>query len=232
MERTFDRIKVVDLRSLSYPVRSTFTVTERVPRSFTWRAPLVLDQGSEGACVGFGWAHELSARPSMVTGVTDDLGRSIYHKAQVVDPWPGEDYEGTSVQAGAAVLQRSGFFAEYRWCMNILDVVLTLGYKGPVVIGVDWYEGMWDTDADGFIRPTGMIMGGHCVMLNKVKVIKDAAGKLDHLRSYVQGVNSWGPTWGVNGAFRIALIDLAVLFSGGDFCVPITRRCLPVGALT
>lgn len=34
------------------------------PRSYTWRCSKVLDQGREGACCGFGTAHELIARPA------------------------------------------------------------------------------------------------------------------------------------------------------------------------
>jgi hypothetical protein len=63
-----------------------------------------LDQGKEGACVGFAWSHELAAYPVRVE-VDDEFARSkIYAEAQKIDEWPGEAYHGTSVLAGAKVV--------------------------------------------------------------------------------------------------------------------------------
>ena len=49
------------------------------------------NQGTEGACVGFG-----------ISRLTSQLNRKLYdgfwlyHEAQKIDEWPGEDYDGTS----------------------------------------------------------------------------------------------------------------------------------------
>ena len=32
----------------------------------------------------------------------------LYHEAQKVDEWPGEDYDGTSVRAGLDILRKRG----------------------------------------------------------------------------------------------------------------------------
>lgn len=216
-----DRTRQVDLRSLNYRIE---TKEEYTPRSYTWKPGTVLDQGREGACVGFGWTHELGARPAMVKNANADLARSIYHEAQTIDEWPGETYEGTSVLAGAKVAKRRGYITEYRWCLDMNDLIVSLGYHGPVVIGVDWYTDMFDTDKDGYIRPTGKIEGGHCVMLNKIRIAKNADGSVDYLKSYVGGINSWGESWGDKGRFRMSLIDVAKLFPGGDFAVPMGRK--------
>lgn len=216
-----DRTRQVDLRSLNYRVE---VKEEYTPRSYTWRPGPVLDQKSEGACVGFGWTHELAARPAMVKKADADLARSIYREAQTIDEWPGEAYEGTSVLAGAKVAKARGYITGYRWCLDMDDLIVSLGYHGPVVIGVDWYTDMFNTDKDGYIRPTGRIEGGHCVMLNKISIKKNTDGSVDHLTSYVGGVNSWGESWGDKGRFKIALIDVAKLFPGGDFAVPMGRK--------
>lgn len=229
MNRTFDRLRHVDLRSLAYRIQAP-APTYR-PRSFTWRlGPRILDQGSQGSCVGMGWANELQSRPSMVEHVDEDTARSIYYKAQALDEWPGSDYSGTSVLAGAKACRQDGWIGEYRWCLTVDDLVVALGYHGPVVIGVDWYTGMIDTDAEGFIRPTGFVEGGHCVLLNRVALVR-SGGVVDPVLSFVQGVNSWGPGWGFAGTFRIALVDVAVLFPGGDWCVPMGRRLEPKPAV-
>jgi hypothetical protein len=61
------------------------------------------DQGSEGACVGFGCSRMMSL-----------LNRKkysapwLYHRAQQFDEWPGDSYEGTSVRAALDVLRTEG----------------------------------------------------------------------------------------------------------------------------
>jgi hypothetical protein len=61
------------------------------------------DQGSEGACVGFG-----SSRAMTLLNRRRYDARWLYHEAQKIDEWPGEDYEGTSVRAGMDILREVG----------------------------------------------------------------------------------------------------------------------------
>ena len=61
------------------------------------------NQGYEGACVGFG----ISRLASQLNRKLYD-GFWLYHEAQKVDEWPGEDYEGTSVRAGLDILRTRG----------------------------------------------------------------------------------------------------------------------------
>jgi hypothetical protein len=61
------------------------------------------DQGSEGACVGFGCSRMMS----LLNRKKYD-GQWLYHKAKMVDEWPGESYEGTSVRAALSVLKDFG----------------------------------------------------------------------------------------------------------------------------
>lgn len=219
-DRTFDRRPEFDERSRAFPILDHLLIhhgaeaAALVPRSYTWSAGEVLDQGREGACVGFGWSGELLARPSVVPGVDDASASRLYHAAQQVDEWPGDDYEGTSVLAGAKVVKAAGFMAEYRWAFSVDDVVLTLGYHGPVVIGVNWRSGMWDVDGDGYVHATGDVVGGHCVFLRAVNV----------KRRGVLIQNSWGSGWGVGGCAHLSWDDLGVLLDDdGDACVPVGR---------
>lgn len=92
------RRREFDERSRAFPIR---TLTEAVePKQKYWRCDARLDQGREGACVGFAWGHELNAEPRR-WWTTDQHARVIYRRAQQLDQWPGENYEGTSVLAGA-----------------------------------------------------------------------------------------------------------------------------------
>lgn len=209
-----DRVPFFDPRSRSFPVRTLLPAKR--PRSYTWRIKTagVLDQGREGACVGFAWAAELAARPVEVTGVTNSTALNIYRHAQQIDEWPGEAYSGTSVLAGAKVVQGQGRIGSYRWCFSLEDALLTLGYLGPLVLGINWHENMYEPDADGFIHPTGPVVGGHAILARAVNV---RAG-------YVVLRNSWGESYGRGGDCRLSIPDLGVLLAAqGEACVPLVR---------
>ncbi len=210
--RTFDRVPQWDDRNENYPAR-TLIATHK-PRSYTWRCDTHLDQGREGACVGHAFAHDVAARPD-VRPADSPLAFTLYRRAQQLDPWPGEAYEGTSVLAGAKAMLEAGYLSEYRWAMSVDDVVDVLGYHGPVVLGVNWYAGMFDPDANGYLHPTGSVLGGHAILARAVSV----------KREDVTLHNSWGPGWGVNGTARITFADLErLLAEDGEACVPVVRR--------
>jgi hypothetical protein len=211
-----DRVQQFDDRSRLFSVAD---VTPQVFRSYTWACGPRLDQGSEGACVGFGWAHELAARPTVIKNVTEVDAHSVYVVARTLDDLPGEDYEGTSVLAGAKAVTKLRFLGEYRWAFSFDDFRQALGHHGPVVLGLDWHEGMMDTDALGQVAATGDVVGGHCIL---------ALG-ISTRRKRVLLLNSWGPTWGWNGQALISFDDLEMLLAhDGEACVPV-RRLRPSG---
>lgn len=234
MERTFDRIAEFDERSRLY--RAVDLITDYWLRSYTWGCDVWNDQGWEGACVGFAWSHELSARPKIYR-VGEDVAQRIYKRAQQLDQWPGENYEGTSVLAGIkAVQEMSGtqglpLIREYRWAFGIEEVVRVVGRRGPLVLGVNWYEGMDNVDANGFIHVTGTIRGGHAVMAHGVKCVwKDPLStdrtfrNLDVNKSFVKLHNSWGKSWGNNGRAKISVAGLdRLLREYGEACIPMKR---------
>lgn len=214
------RIKQFDYRSRAFPITATITATK--PRSYTWACSAHLDQGSEGACVGFGWSHELIAKPAVAKNITDKFAKEkIYWEAQKIDEWSGgsypgakPQYEGTSVLAGAKVVKSLGYIKEYRWAFGLDDLIMAVGYKGPAVLGLDWYEGMYDTDMLGFIKPTGYNVGGHCILAKGVNIKSE----------YFLLHNSWGPQWGVGGDAKISFDNMDLLLrQGGEACIPTVR---------
>lgn len=218
-----DRLPRWDVRNEAYGIRALVSPAQAVaPRSYTWRCATFLDQGAEGACVGFSWTHELAARPVVQPGLTDQYARDLYHAAQVIDPWPGGSYpgadpvyEGTDVLSAAKILQTRGMFSEYRWALDINDLILAVGYKGPAVLGVNWYEGMFYPDAEGYIHVSGQVAGGHAILCNGVNL----PGR------YFKLHNSWGQAWGVQGACRVSFADMERLLGEfGEACIPVGRR--------
>ncbi len=81
----------------------------------------LLDQGSEGACTGFGLAavvnYLLFVRD--VPGPEGEARRvspaMLYQLARMYDEWPGEDYEGSSCRGALKGWQRHGVCRESLW---------------------------------------------------------------------------------------------------------------------
>lgn len=223
--RTLDWRPNHDERSREYAIRSV--LPRRVaPRRVMWDEGVVLDQGSEGACVGFGWTADLLCEPVAPTeqpSVRDAERYALehYRRAKAVDEWPGEDYSGTSVLAGAKVLKRDGHISEYRWCFSVRDVRDAVITEGPVVLGVPWHEGMYETRPDGLVTVTGDRVGGHCIVVTGYDPALDL-GDGEGPREVFRWRNSWGESYGVGGSAYVAYSDLGSLLSGqGEACVPI-----------
>lgn len=202
------------------PVTTTWTIPDGSP---------VLDQEREGACVGAGCTNELRFNPVPVPGLDMKFAREqVYWPAQRDDQFPGGAYpganpfsEGTSVRAGIKQLVRLGYVGEYRRARNEAEMALAITI-GPIVIGVDWYEGMYQPNARGYLRPTGRKVGGHCVLLPALKVTSPPGS------GYYTIYNSWGPNWGRNGTARISRADMRKLIdSGGGDAWIITSRYNP-----
>lgn len=226
-----DRLPEFDEQSREYPVRALLTSDQQQPRGYTWSVNHWFDQGSDGACVGFAGAHELVARPSEVQLPREGNAfakEDLYWEAQKIDPWAGGAYpgaspfyEGTSILAGQKVLQRLGYIEEYRWAFGVEDLALAVGYKGPAIIGVPWYQGMFKVHSCGFIHVTGSQAGGHAVVVHSV----DAD---DH---YFRIWNSWGRDWGNEGTAKVSFEEMAkLLASWGEAVIPITRVREPENA--
>jgi len=205
------RIEQFDERSRDY--RAVDSIKHDEPRSYTWRCSEYLNQGKEGACVGFGITHELMARPTTCAGDVA-LARYIYNEAKKIDPWEGEDYEGTSVLAGVKVAQNLGYFDSYYWCFSVEELAMAIGYRGPAVLGVAWFQGMYTPSAEGFIYPIGKQIGGHCILCNGVNI------KYEFFSLH----NSWGEGWGVGGDCYMSFEDMETLLKAGGEAVMFTGR--------
>jgi hypothetical protein len=176
----------------------------------------VLDQGTEGACVGFGVVGEAMASPARRPG-SDPLAFDVYGAAKRIDEWEGVDYEGTSVRAGMLVGRERGWWAGFRWAFTMTELRAALE-EGPVVVGVEWTEGMYETVRDRVVV-SGPTVGGHCILLTGYT--PDRYNQGPHYRWR----NSWGREYGRNGSAYIHANDLrGILFgSGGEAAVPVGR---------
>lgn len=219
------RLYAEDDRDLLYPYSEIMplTSTARTNR-FWWSRGWWGNQGSDPHCVAFSWAHWISDGPRLTSIFRDKNPgidtRLLYCEAQKRDPWPGDCdtplYDGTTVRAGAKVLQEWGYIEEYRWATDASQVANAVLTQGPVVVGTMWYSGMFAPDrVTGLVYPTGGMTGGHAYLINGVDLDKG----LFRLK------NSWGTHWGKGGHAYIRLEDMDRLIRNfGEACVPLQRR--------
>jgi hypothetical protein len=89
------------------------------------RAGLILDQGQEGACTGFGLSamiNYVQFRRELDSADEDDRAapppvspRMLYHLARIYDEWPGEDYEGSSCRGAMKGWFHHGICGDAFW---------------------------------------------------------------------------------------------------------------------
>jgi hypothetical protein len=202
--RKLDRLESFDARSKMFMVRRKVKGQEPIPK--LWDCKIVLDQKNEGSCVGHGCAHRLIAAPVEMLWVDHNYAVKIYKRAQFLDDFPGEDYEGTSVLGGLKMMREAGLCTGWTWAFSTLDAQLGISYQGPGVAGLNWKTGMFDTDSEGYIHATGYTEGGHCVAVIGFDLPKQAFIIL----------NSWGPQWGRNGRAFLSCDDYEKLLSGAE----------------
>lgn len=158
--RVFDaRPDRLDLRDLPYrpPLKSLpprfpddRTVGERLPSYVD--AGLILDQGREGACTGFGLAcvaNYLLWTRYLEGGAQGRFQRvsprMLYEMAKRYDEWPGRDYDGSSCRGALKGWHKHGVCGETLWPYD-LDAKGVPVFARPV--------GGWDADAA--TRPLGV----------------------------------------------------------------------------
>ena len=183
-----------------------------LPKSKTWAiTPRSLDQGDTGTCVGHAWSNFLRCAP-MQTVASGPSAWDIYREAVLADEWTDNDSEatlpdhspkmvsGTCVRAGSQVLIKRNKARLFLWAFDVQSVINWVLAKGPMVIGINWYNSMFDPDDTGLIRitPTSTIAGGHALLVRGVNTTRGIA-TLE---------NSWGDEWGKNGSCFIQLADL------------------------
>jgi hypothetical protein len=197
---SFSRRVAADDRDRAFPMRRLLGApVQRISKHWPVFAP-ALNQGQTGTCVGHAWkgwmlaALVLSTEPE-----AEPTAFTIYREAARDDEWTDNDGEadgpenglqwGTSVRAAAKALQKRGLIGSYTWAWDAETAIDWLCRRGPVCIGVNWYQGMVNLGADAVLRSTGRILGGHAVVL---------LGWSEE-RGMVRVLNSWGSSWGQQG---------------------------------
>lgn len=224
--RRFGRLAMRDDRDAGFRIRREKAAKPRTSRYWNangWWG----DQGATPRCVAFAWAHWLEDAPVTHAGPAPIVDpAALYAEAQKLDEWYGENYDGTSVRAGAKALQKRGWIAEYRWAKQWDDIEYALLNVGPLVVGTVWTLGMSEPDGNGRIRVVGPEAGGHAYVLNGIN-LKSGLLRLK---------NSWGPEYGRGGHAYVSIEEWTGLFDlDGEACLavenpdPTARVAFPRG---
>lgn len=164
-----------------------------------------LDQGQTPHCVGFTGADWMNALP-VDDHVNAPMGHDLYYACKVKDGEPGQE-NGSDIRSLMKVLKDRGRLNTYAAAAGIEEVTRFVCLQGPVCWGIGWTESMFTPDERGLVEPKGPDVGGHAFIEYGYDPETD-----EHLL-----LNSWGPSWGINGRFRMRGVDLAErLANGGE----------------
>jgi hypothetical protein len=210
-DHTFDYVPRLVDANLPYRMG----VAGDTSKSRYWTPGATLHQGGEGACVPHGVTGEALASPVRVKlPNAQALAFEGYDWCRRHDEFEGDYTDGTSVRAGMNWGRERGWWTGYRWGLNMGELRAALDL-GPVVVGVDWTDGMYDPAGDEVV-PTGKVVGGHCILITGYSAAR-ASYRLK---------NSWGPQWGRNGQayIRAVYLDRILFQAGGEAAVPQGRK--------
>lgn len=212
-----------DPRSRAYPVRVAPLEARAAGATIAWSRRFgVLDQGQLGSCTGNAALGALGTDPyfATVSGVawTETDAVSIYSDATKIDTAPGTypptdtGSDGVSV---AKVLKGRGWISGYEHAFTIDQLFAALA-RGPVIVGTNWYQGMFTPDAQGLLSISGQVAGGHEYVID--------GWNADH--GLFRMTNSWGTSWGLAGSAWLEQSTLTrLLAEQGDVTsfVPLTQ---------
>jgi hypothetical protein len=202
----------------------------------------IYDQGSEGACCGFGGSIMMSI---LNRKLYDALW--LYREAQILDEWaetPPE--EGTSLSATFDVLRTKGHRRLWggtsrppemdegivevnRWITTVDEMRTAISEGKPILFGINWYNAFYNpvmkksgnrNKEEAWIAlessdpQWGGLAGGHCIV---------GAGASDR-RQAIELPNTWGRSYGVKGRVFIPYSAVTRLMGELGECAIVTDR--------
>jgi hypothetical protein len=205
-----------DPASRSYQAARATTALKKV----SWvRVGGPFDQGDLGSCTGNAVAGVMNTRPfhnatKPLLAETDAV--KLYELATRLDNAPGQyppDDTGSSGLAACKAAKRLGYITGYRHAFGIQHALEAL-QLGPVITGVNWYEGFDKPLPSGLVEITGQVRGGH----------EFEVYGYDPATDLCWAWNSWGKSWGYRGRFCFTSKTWGQLLAErGDVTVPERR---------
>lgn len=204
------RLVSKDERDRNYPLAACLPKRRaKLQAKYHWANGYWGDQGIWPHCVAFSWLHLIADGPVTHKAKKHPIIKplELYRACQAADEFD-DSTDGTSIRAAAGVLKDRGIISEYRWVFD-LPTAIAAAQVYPLSFGTNWYEGMDDTNAKGFIEVSGPCLGGHAYVIDGV----NPKGKFFRVK------NSWGRSWGRNGFALLSFADAErLLAEDGELC--------------
>jgi hypothetical protein len=211
-----------DPRSRGFRFRTAAPVAHKTVYHPT--TPVILNQKSVGACVGFTGADLLNTAAFAAVRKSFNHSRlyqnrdglDFYHLASAADAIPGTyppDDTGSSGIGLAKAFTRLGLIDHYTHAFGFDHFRDAIAVK-PVAVGTLWTQTMFTPDADGIVTVGSLaddnIAGGHEYMVRGI----------DYEKQIVWARNHWAKSWGKAGEFGVRFDDFEQLLeNGGDVTV-------------
>ncbi len=216
--RTLDaRADTLDFRDRMFEP-SLVEVPAEIPLSAFLRLKLpVLDQGSEGACTGYGLATvalSLLARRKVKPDRTPVSPRMLYEMARRYDEWPGENYSGSSARGAMKGWFKQGLCSEASWPGTPLKRTPKSGTNGSAdmmdPVGLNAAR-----TADALRRPLGAylrvnhkdLIAMHCALAEVGVLYATAAVHANWQQVGKDGIIDWPAPLTGGHAFAIVAFD-------------------------
>ena len=230
-KRVFDvRPDTMDFRDLMY-TPTLVEVPTHVPLGefLEYQVP-ILNQGSEGACTGFGLAtvaNYLLLKRRVLPDKVPVSPRMVYEMARRYDEWPGEDYSGSSARGAMKGWHKHGVCSDEEWLyqsgpgykVGLTDARTSNARQRP--LGAYFRVNHTDLVAMhtaiaevGVLYATASVHEGWNNVKADGEIVQSPSMIGGHAFAIVayddQGFwlqNSWGPTWGRGGFARVSYDD-------------------------
>lgn len=184
--------------------------TRLVRKSWVTNKDEMFDQGQTPQCVAYAACHYLLAEPVRNNLPYPTIGE-FYTHVQKLDGM-AMPHDGSTVRAAMKLLKQLGYVPKYGWAFSTSTITQQILTVGPVDVGTDWTNDMFQPDNHNFIHVGTKydLAGGHSYLLSGVDTkIKCPDGSV----GCFEITNSWGLGWGKKGKAFISIKDMGILMN-------------------
>jgi hypothetical protein len=188
---------------------------------------LPLNQGTDGGSVGFGWAAMLEQVNAEEFPASARTATNIQHMAHMDDVERSNILIGASLLGAARYLKRSRYITGYRWGLDTNEIIDCLSVFGPILLGLQWFDSMYNPRPNGIVEVNGPSVGEHCVLADGYLPAEDAMRMGLGPTELIRFVNSFGTGYGIAGRGYLRVMDLAFLLkpeNRGEGVVPLNMQ--------
>lgn len=227
MPATFDRPDL-DLRVRKDLDVPTISGLHGTPHRLTrWRTrPTPLNQGRLGYSTGFGWAAMLENVDSERLPGSEGAAIQIAQGAHQDDQAHSRNrVVGASLLGGARYAMSQGWITGHVWTWSVDGVIDILCSYGPVLLGVPWFDSMYEPNEYGIVSANGTQVGRHAILATAYIPAHEALKLGYGPTNLVEFVPNLGMGYGVRGRAYLRLMDLAFMMkTEGEAVVPMNMQ--------